>query len=266
MDRVKVGFVQPLIRFGERRWNVENALKLASKIGDSELIVLPELLNTGYAFKSREEALEISEPVPRGESTDALIRFTEKNGNCIVAGLAEKVGGDVYNSAVVIWRGKVLGTYRKMHLFFKEKIWFDPGNTSFQVFDVEGLRVGVMICFDWIFPEASRTLAAMGADVIAHPSNLILPYAQEAMLTRSIENRVYTVTANRLGVEERGGNRFEFTGRSQMTTPGMKLIYRASNDREEAYSAPIDLEKARDKRITELNHLLEDRRPEKYLL
>ncbi len=265
MTFVKVGFVQPLIRFEERRWNVENALKLASKISGSELIVLPELLNTGYAFKSRDEALKMSEPVSGGESTEKLIGFTERNHNCLIAGLAERVEDEVYNSAVVVCKGEVLGTYRKTHLFFKEKIWFDPGNTGFQVFDVDDFTVGVMICFDWIFPESARTLTAMGADIIAHPVNLILPYAQEAMLTRSIENRVYTVTANRLGLEERGGDRFEFKGRSQITTPEMKLMYRASVDQEEAYSASIDLEKAREKRITRLNHLMEDRRPEMYL-
>ena len=74
----------------------------------------------------------------------------------------------------------------------------------------------MLICFDWRFPETSRALALLGADVIAHPSNLVFPNAQKAMLTRSLENRVYTVTANRTGTERRPGGTVPFTGRSQI--------------------------------------------------
>jgi len=96
-----------------------------------------------------------------------------------------------------------LGTYRKIHLFYKEKLYFAPGENPPKVFNVNGVNIGVMICFDWIFPETARTLSLQGAELIAHPANLVLPYCQNAMITRSIENRVFTATANRVGSELR---------------------------------------------------------------
>jgi predicted amidohydrolase len=68
-----------------------------------------------------------------------------------------------------------IGCYRKTHLFFEETLWFTPGDSGFQVWDIGMAKVGVMICFDWYYPESARTLALQGADIIAHPSNLVLP-------------------------------------------------------------------------------------------
>ena len=150
--------------------------------------------------------------------------------------------------------------YRKIHLFYKEKNWFSPGDTDLELFRIDDVRIGVIICFDWIFPEATRTLALKGADVICHPSNLLFPYAQNAMLTRSIENRVYTVTANRIGSEDRDGNKYNFTGMSQITSPKMELLMRASENKEEVGISEIDVRLSRDKAITSLNDIFEDRR------
>ena len=97
----------------------------------------------------------------------------------------------------------LLQTYRKVHLFNQEKRWFDPGDLPFQVERVRGVRVGMMICFDWVFPEASRALALQGADLVAHPSNLVLDYCQRVMPARCIENGVFAVTANRFGEDRR---------------------------------------------------------------
>jgi len=93
-----------------------------------------------------------------------------------------------------------------------------------------------MICFDWIFPEAMRTLALMGAQIVLHPANLVLPYCQDAMVTRCIENRVFEITANRIGVE-RG---LKFTGASQITAPGGIVLHRATKTKEEALAVDID--------------------------
>ena len=122
-----------------------------------------------------------------------------------------------------------------------------------------------MICFDWFFPESARTLAFRGADVIAHPSNLILPHCPDAMVTRCIENKVFTVTANRTGSEQRGDKeKLMFIGKSQITSPKGEILYRASGDREELTVIEIAVEKARDKNLNSMNNLFSDRKKEFY--
>jgi len=123
-----------------------------------------------------------------------------------------------------------------------------------------------MICFDWIFPEAARTLALKGADIICHPSNLVLPYCQTAMVTRCLENHVFAITANRIGTEQRGVRTLTFTGGSQVTDTKGKILHRASTDREEVAVIEIDPQLAQDKHATANNHIFNDRRPEMYEL
>jgi predicted amidohydrolase len=183
----------------------------------------------------------------------------------LVAGLAERAGDGFYNTSVLIGPEGYIGKYRKVHLFFEEKRWFQPGDLGFPVWDVGGVRIGMMICFDWVFPEAARSLTLQGAEIICHPVNLVLPYCQEAMVTRCIENGVFAVTANRIGSEERGGkNRLTFTGGSQAVDPRGNVLFRLRDAEEACREVEIDPTKAGDKMITEHNHLLEDRRPESY--
>jgi predicted amidohydrolase len=179
--------------------------------------------------------------------------------------MAEKDGKRVYNSAVVTGPEGLVGTYRKVHLFAEEKLHFDLGDNGFQVFDLGPCRIGVMVCFDWLFPESARVLALLGADVICHPANLVLPLCQQAMTTRSLENGVFSATANRIGTEERGGKKpLTFTGRSQILDPmGQTLARLGENDTGVAVVS-IDPAQARDKKITEQNDRIADRRPEHY--
>jgi len=122
-----------------------------------------------------------------------------------------------------------------------------------------------MICFDWIFPEAARTLALLGAQVICHPANLVLPHCQKAMITRSIENRLFIITANRIGTESKPGSEpISFTGRSQIVGPEGTVLARAPRARRMVALVEIDPALALDKRITPENDILLDRRPELY--
>ncbi|MCP3978004.1 MAG: acyltransferase, partial [bacterium] len=118
--------------------------------------------------------------------------------------------------------------------------------------------------FDWAFPETARTLALRGADVVCHPSNLVLDHCQRVMLARSLENSVYSVTANRIGEERREHGSLRFTGQSQIVGPRGELLHAAGPDREELQVAEIDLSLARNKKLTPRNHLVRDRRPEFY--
>jgi predicted amidohydrolase len=121
-----------------------------------------------------------------------------------------------------------------------------------------------MICFDWIFPEAARSLALLGADLIAHPSNLVLPYCHAAMVTRALENGVFTATANRVGTESRAGRSLTFTGGSRIIDPRGRVLAEAGTATEETLVVDLDPAAARDKMITDHNHRLADRRPGLY--
>ncbi|MGI0078073.1 MAG: nitrilase-related carbon-nitrogen hydrolase [Nitrososphaerales archaeon] len=260
-------FVQTRPKFGRNEANVEQAIRLASKV-KADIYVFPELCNTGYAFLSREEALSLSESFSSGKSVEAFAAFAEKRNCTVVAGLAEREGERAYNSSVVIERGKMLGNYRKSHLFYREKLWFSPGDTGFRVFDLLsiGCKIAPLICFDWFFPESAREVALRGADIICHPSNLVLPgKAQQGMLTRAFENRVFVITANRVGIENRGPkDRFRFTGKSQIVSPLMEKLATAKSNESIAKSARLDLELARNKQVTSMNSAFSDRRVEFY--
>jgi predicted amidohydrolase len=121
-----------------------------------------------------------------------------------------------------------------------------------------------MICFDWFFPESARILALKGADIICHCANLVLPFCQDGMITRCLENRVFAVTANRTGNENRGEKYLAYTGRSQITGPEGNLLYRASAGADEIGVADIDVRLARNKRLNVYNHLLNNRRTDMY--
>ena len=172
---------------------------------DADLIVLPELCASGYQFVSQQEVMTLSESVPNGPTTQRLIDLAKRRRMTIVAGLPERAGAACYNSAVVVGPSGFIGCYRKTHLFFEETLFFTPGDTGFQVWDIGPAKIGVMICFDWYYPEAARTLALKGAEIICHPSNLILPNCPDSMPVRCLENRVFAITCNRTGSEVRGG-------------------------------------------------------------
>lgn len=267
LSKLRGAFVQTKPTFGANHENIEQAIRLASRV-QSDIYVFPELGNTGYAFKSKNECFDLSESIENGPSVQQFQEFSEKRKCSVVAGLAEKSNGKTYNSSVVIERGKILGTYRKMHLFFREKLWFSESQTGFKVFKLDTLdcKIGVMICFDWVFPEVSRELAILGADVICHPSNLVLPgKAQIGTLVRAYENKVFIITANRVGNENRGPkDKFHFTGRSQIASPQMQKVANAGATEVVAKVARLDLELSRDKNATSMNNLMRDRRPEFY--
>ncbi len=263
---MRVGFIQSFPVFGNVPENLENVKNKIEKM-EADLIVLPELFSTGYQFTDREEALRLAEPIPGGPTTDFLLMLAETRRVTLVAGLAEKENDSIYNSAVVVGPDGYIGKYRKAHIFDTEKEIFAPGHMPFPVFDIGAAQVGVMICFDWRFPETARTLALKGADIIAHPANLVLPHCPQAIITRCLENRVFIITADRVGSEERiVGQPLKFIGQSQVVDPDGNVLYRASEDNEETHVVDIDIEKARDKKINAQNDLFADRREELYRL
>ena len=159
----KVGFVQ----FAPLRYDVAaNVATVESLLlgVDADLVVLPELANSGYLYASPEALSPFSEPGDgSGPFLSALQRLAGRAGGVIVAGFSERAPEGLYNSAAAVGAAGVIQVYRKTHLFADEKLLFLPGDTGFRIFEHAGARIGMMVCFDWFFPESARTLALRGA-------------------------------------------------------------------------------------------------------
>jgi predicted amidohydrolase len=261
MTRLKVAAVQTSPRFGEVDRNLDEALALVP--AGMDLAVLPELFATGYQFRDRDELANFAEDLD-GPICMRLRAHAASSGTTLVAGLAERDGDLVFNSSVLVRPDGSTELYRKVHLFWDEKAIFQPGDLGFPIFEACGTTVGLMICFDWVFPEAARSLALGGAQVVCHPSNLVLPFCPDAMITRCLENRIFAITTNRVGTEERiEGKRLAFIGLSQICGPGGDYLERLGNDEVGAAVAEIDLSET-SPRLTPRNDLWEDRRPDQY--
>lgn len=258
---MRVAVVQTNPQIGQVRANIKAAIALMEK-ETADLYVLPELFNTGYNFVSVEEVQNLAEPAD-GQTCDALSEFAGRKSCYIVYGFAEKAD-KIYNSSLLVGPHGRVGLFRKIHLFSRETLFFAPGNLGFPVFDLPQGRVGMMICFDWIYPESARTLALHGAQLIAHPSNLVMPYCPDAMVTRSLENRIFAATSNRVGREDRGGVDLSYIGKSEIVSPRGEILKRLPDTGEGIAVAELHLAQATSKRVNEYNDLLAGRRPDQY--
>ena len=263
MVNFRVAFVQGRPRFGRVEENLERGLALAAGV-TADLVVLPELWSSGYVFSSHAEVASLAEDPKTGPTARAVQAAARREKRHYVAGFPERHRGRFYNSAMLVSPSGVKAIYRKLHLFEREQEWFSPGDLPLAVHRVGAARVGMLICFDWRFPETARALALLGADVIAHPSNLVYANAQEAMRVRALENRIATVTANRTGTETRPGGSVPFTGRSQIVGPCGEVLVRARKTGDAALAADIDLAECRDKALSPHTHLFRSRRPSFY--
>ncbi len=259
---MKVAVVQNSPAFGEVKSNLEHALELASSV-EADLFILPELCASGYLFSSREELKSLAEDAT-GPTLQALQAFSAARQCSIYAGFPEKSGDRVYNSAVLFENGEQCAVYRKLHLFNDESLYFDRSEGELLVIDSAGAKLGLMICFDWVFPEVARTLALKGAQILCHTSNLVLPFCQKAMVTRSIENGVFTALANRVGSDRKGEQSLTFTGGSRIISPKGEVLAEAATEGEAVLVAEVDANQADNKWITKRNHLFEDRRHEAF--
>jgi len=264
-----VGTVQHAPRYGAPEANRAHVAALLADV-DADLLVIPELFTSGYFFQSTEDVASVAESVPEGPTCAWLRARAESSGTTLVAGLPERApDGTLYNSAVIVPPEGTITCYRKVHLYNEEKLHFASGTTAPPVVpliarDGASYRLGLMICFDWFFPEVTRSLALRGADIVAHPSNLVRKNCPRAMPIRALENRVYTITANRYGSESNGSDALTFIGQSQVCAPDGALCYRSPRVGDSIDTVAIDPVKARSKDVTPYNNLWKDRQPKIY--
>ena len=260
--RAAVSIIQFQPAFAEPEENIRRLEMLFDAVEGSRLIILPELSNSGYNFTGYKEAYQYSEVIGReGIFQDFLIARAKSKDIFIVSGINEREGDKLYNTAILVGTEGILGRYRKVHLFMNEKDIFQRGNTGFPVFDLGGFKIGIMICFDYLFPEPWRIMAQKGADLICHPSNLLTGNAHHCLPGLSLMNQIFIATANRIGTE----GDITFCGRSVFTDPSGRITEMASPDKTEIITTEIDTQISGNKMITARNHVFDDRMPELYV-
>ncbi|MDQ2151133.1 nitrilase family protein [Alcaligenaceae bacterium C4P045] len=270
---VIVAAIQMDCRVGQKADNVARSIVHieAAAAQGARIVVLPELANTGYVFASRAEAFSLAEPVPAGPTSQAWIAAAARLGIYIVAGITEQDGQRLYNAAVVIGPQGYPGTFRKLHLWGDEHLFFEAGDRGLPMFDTEYGKLGVIICYDGWFPEVYRLMAMQGVDIVCMPTNWVPMPAQDARhptmantlaMASAHSNGLNIVCADRVGVE-RGQ---PFLGQSLIvSSQGWPLAGPASDDAEEILYAPINLKQSRGARhLNAFNVVMRDRRDDVY--
>lgn len=254
-----------------------NRAHLAALISDAaangaRLIVAPELCISGYAFRTREQAHALSEPVD-GPTVGNWRELADKHDAYIVGGICERDGERLFNSAVMVGPRGYTALYRKLHLWRDETLFFEPGDTGIPVFDTPFARVGILICYDQWFPETYRSLALDGADIVCVPTAWMPIPGQEpgrdamaniVAMAAAHSNALFVACAARIGREDA----VEFAGKSLIVgCTGWPVGGPASANREEIVWATVNVADAhRRRRWSKFNDIVLDRRPDIYRL
>lgn len=207
--------------------------------GGARLLVAPELALTGYG--AGEAIRDLAEPA-EGAQVRALQALAQAQGLAIVAGFAERAGGRIYNSLALVEGAAPPAVYRKTHLYGDyERALFTPGDVQPVLRDVQGLRLGFLICYDVEFPENVRRLAKAGAELVVVPTALPQgPFAAfiatRVVPVRAFENQVFVAYANHAGRDER----FAYAGLSSVAAPDGACLAAAADDRPALLFADID--------------------------
>ena len=218
---MRLGLAQMELKLGDIDYNVQQATILLDDAEDNDVdvLVLPEMANSGYYFDSYEEVKKHSEKIPTGPLSKELLKWSRK-GRLVVAGINESTKEGLYNSAAIISNGSHLGTYRKHHLYGPESEWFLRGPVEPPVIKHYELVFSTIICFEWNFPERVKIAATKGASLILHPVNSSNYRWRDAMRTIAINNGVFTASANRVGTE----GKYAFSGGSAIIDPTGDLL------------------------------------------
>ncbi len=255
-DSIRIALIQMPCEADPQK-NLRSAvaqIKVAAAKG-ARIIALQELFNTLYFCQTQDtKNFDLAQTIS-GPATKVLSELAKSKKIVIIAPLFEKAAkGVYYNSAAVIdANGKLLGTYRKMHIpddpGFNEKFYFAPGDLGFKAFETRYARIGVLICWDQWFPEAARLTALQGADILFYPTAIGWKPDQVSETKsyhsawetvqrgHAISNGVFVASVNRVGKE----GAFKFWGSSFVADPFGETRYRASSAHEEILIEDCDL-------------------------
>lgn len=258
MKNMKLGYIQFDPKFGDKEANLKKIGELVVKASKADLLVLPEMCTTGYMMNSYEEAESLSEET-NGNIVSELIKIAKINDVYLIVGMPEKERGQIFITSVVVGPEGLIAKHQKSHLFMKDKLYFTPGNTKPIVFEINGTKIGLGVCYDYMFPEFWRKLALEGAEVFVNTANFVYDYGFKMMQARAIENGVFSITVNRVGAE-RGTT---FRGGSEIVD-NRGNVQKKAGDEEEIFVIEIDAKKSRIKQWNEYNDLFKDRRIDLY--
>lgn len=258
---------------------IESLIRDAGKAG-VEILSLHELSTTIYfCYKNATEYRGLAEP-DDGESVTRVREAASKAGLAVVFPFYERTStGKLFNTAVVIDRaGEVVGKYRKMSIPAikrtvdptetpaDEQFYFSPGDLGFPVFEVAGIRVGILICYDRHFPEAARVIGLQGTDVLFVPTatyrRWILRVWEAELIGHAVANCYYVAGVNRVGIEEGGAPDRSYFGSSVVIDPEGQVLARAGDSGRELLVAEISSQHARD--LRDLWGFFRTRRPDAY--
>ncbi|MCD6363643.1 MAG: carbon-nitrogen family hydrolase [Synergistetes bacterium] len=258
---LKVAVFQIDVKLGDPEYNRSKVRVLLEKVKFKrpDVVVLPEMWDISYDLKNIKELSVLEGPKTIKFIMDMALRFQV---NIVAGSIALNEKGKIYNASLVFSReGKLLGIYRKVHLFglMNEDKAFERGK-ELGLFDLEGIRCGLMICYDIRFPELARALALKGAQIIFVPAQWPLSrlsHWKTLLQARAIENQLYIVAANRYGQE----GKIEFAGNSLVIDPWGEIIAGGS-ELEAIVFAEINIDKV--KEVRERIPVFKDRAPEVY--
>jgi N-carbamoylputrescine amidase len=258
---------------GELEANIKKGHEMIEAAADdgANLIILPELCDSGYVFETRDEAYSQSSLASASATIRTWVEIARKRNLHIVGGFCEREDDLLYNSAAVVGPDGLLGVYRKNHLWAAENLFFEPGNLGFPVFKTRLGRIGVLICYDGWFPEAWRLCALQGADIVCVPTNWVpMPSQPENMYSMSNilcmsaahSNSIFVAAACRVGTE-RGQ---PFIGQSLIVNnEGWPVAGPAGKTETTILKAECNLADARRGRtLNQFNQLMRDRRDDVY--
>jgi predicted amidohydrolase len=241
----------------------------AAAAAGADVVVLPELVSSGYVFRDADEARSLAEPAA-GPTLAGWAARAAAHGIIVVGGFAELGDDDVlYNSAALVDPGGVRAVYRKVHLWDREKLVFTPGDAAPPVLDTAHGRLGLMVCYDLQFPEWTRAIALRGTELLCVPTNW--PREEQPAGERAIDvlrtmatasvNRIVIAACDRCG-PERG---VDWVAGSAIAGPDGWLLAGPTGTAEPALLvADVDLTATRDKALGPLNDAFGDRRPALY--
>lgn len=246
----RIALVQFAPVLGDKDANRVKINSLLNEINDVDVILFPELSNSGYNFNSQYQANGAAEEIDKSPLVFDLIEYAQVNDVAIAIGFAEKQNDKLYNSALWITPMGVEAVYRKLHLFARENLYFCKGDKPAPIVTWKGTRLGLMICYDWTFPEMWQLMAHSDVDVVCHLCNLVMPYAQEMVKTYAFSNHYYVAQINRIGTEAD----LTFTGKSSIISPTSEILCKASASETEIIVANIDKSMVRDKQLNPYNN------------
>ena len=243
----------------------ENIKKAIERVREAaaqgaQIVCLQELFTSLYFCDVEDyENFKLAESIP-GPSTDSLSKVAKELGVVIIASLFEKRTEGIYHNttAVLDADGTYLGKYRKMHIpddpAYYEKFYFTPGDLGYKVFQTKFAKIGVLICWDQWYPEASRITTLMGAEILFYPTAIGWATSQDEITnteqynawqtiqrSHSVANGLHVVSVNRVGFEQNGA--MKFWGGSFITNPFGTILYKASHESEEVHVQELDLSK-----------------------